>query len=745
MADIAFSPAGGPVGAVIFAVLLIAAWVAFALRIRQLVRLMRLGRPDNRFDHLGERVKYFVLMVLGQRGVLRDPLPGIAHFFTFWGFIIIQLDALNLWAQAFGVNIPVISSRPFAVILDAFIFLAFLALIEFAYRRLVLRPRQLESQSHSPVDAFVILGLIFLVLLTLFFFEVFAYIATGGADWTFYGATVGQAWSGIPVATATALTAVFWWANVLTVLGFLVYIPNSKHLHLMATPFNVFFRNLRHIAALDPIPNIEEREDYGVHTVNQFTWKQLLDGYACTECGRCNSVCPALATDKPLWPKEIILGVKEELFAAGNLMLVSHEQEVEESKAEPMVGGRIKDETLWACTNCGACVEICPVSIEHVQKIDDMRRYLVMEESRFPQEVIPLFNNLERNQNPWEISNDTRADWAAGMGVPTLAEDPDVEVLYWVGCMGSFDARNRKVATAFAKVMQHAGVHFGILGPEESCTGDPARRIGNEYLWYMLASQNIEVLNNYGFGKGAPAEANGHDGANGHNGHNGAVHNTVEPGQINTSLAPTDAANPVPAHGVGVEPGRAYNVKTVVATCPHCFNTIKNEYQQLGGNFEVIHHTEFIERLIESGQLKLPEGFDRRKLTYHDPCFIGRWNGIYDAPRKVLNVINSDGVQEMKRSRNRSFCCGGGGGRVWMEEKIGKRINNTRVQEALGTGADALAAACPFCITMFEDGIKAVEAQDHFQVEDISEILARALDAQPAVAGNTGTSGEAPA
>ncbi|HEX8036379.1 MAG TPA: heterodisulfide reductase-related iron-sulfur binding cluster, partial [Ktedonobacterales bacterium] len=630
-------PSGGPIGAVLFGILLVAAWVAFAVRIRKLVRLMLLGRPENRFDHIGERIKYFALMVLGQRGVLRDPLPGIAHFFTFWGFIIIQLDALNLWAMGLNFTLPIISSRAFAVLLDVSIILAFLALIEFTYRRLVLRPKQLESQGHGMADAFIIIGMIALVLLTVFFYEVFAYVATRGADWTLFGATLGQAWMGIPVRTASALMSVFWWANAIVVLSFLIYIPNSKHLHLMATPFNVFFHNLRPKGALDPIPDLEEREDYGVHAINQFTWKQLLDGYACTECGRCNSVCPALATDKPLWPKEIILGVKEELFATGNLHLVSHEQEVEQSARQPMVGGLIHDETLWACTNCGACVEICPVSIEHVQKIDDMRRYLVMEESRFPQEVTPLFTNLERNQNPWEISNDTRADWAQGMNVPTLAEDPDVEVLYWVGCMGSFDARNRKVATSFAKVMQAANVRFGILGPEESCTGDPARRIGNEYLWYMLASQNIEVLNGYGFNKGVTAEKT--DGSNGSNG-NGAA-----------------ASTPV---GVGVEPGRAYNVKTVVATCPHCFNTIKNEYPQLGGNFEVVHHTEFIDRLISTGQLKLPAGFDKRKLTYHDPCFIGRWNDVYDEPRRVLNVINSDGVAEMRRNRNRSFCCGGG-------------------------------------------------------------------------------------
>ena len=705
-----FWPSGGPVGAIIFVIILITAWVVFALRIRTLVGLMLAGRPENRSDHIGDRIKYFALMVLGQRGVLRDPLPGLAHFFTFWGFIIIQLDALNLWAMGVGIKLPIISSRPFAVILDFFVVMAFIAMLYFTFRRVVLRPRQLKSQSHGMADAYVILVLITLVLVSLVAFEIFAYVASNGEDWTPFGAWLGAMMiPGLPAESAAAIAAVAWWANVLTVLGFLMYLPYSKHLHLLATPFNVFFRNFGPRGALQPIENLEEREDYGVHEVTQFTWKQLLDGYACTECGRCNSVCPALATDKPLWPKEIILNVKEEVFATANMTLVGAGATEEAAKHEPMVGGLIKDETLWACTNCGACVEICPVSIEHVQKIDDMRRYLVMEESRFPQEVTPLFNNLERNQNPWEISNDTRAEWAAGMNVPTLAEDPDVDVLYWVGCMGSFDARNRKVATAFAKVMQAANVHFGILGPEESCTGDPARRIGNEYLYYMLASQNIETIKGYGFDKG-PAEG---------------VHGAAAP-------------NGPAYRGVGVEPGRAYNVKTVVATCPHCFNTIKNEYPQLGGNFEVMHHTEFIDRLIATGQLKLPEGFDHRKLTYHDPCFIGRWNDVYDEPRRVLNVINREGVTEMARNRNRSFCCGGGGGRVWMEEKIGKRINNTRVQEALATGADAMAAACPFCITMFEDGIKAVEASDRFEVEDIAEILARALEAAPVAANGDG-------
>jgi Fe-S oxidoreductase len=335
-------------------------------------------------------------------------------------------------------------------------------------------------------------------------------------------------------------------------------------------------------------------------------------------------------------------------------------------------------------------MEICPVSIEHVPKIVDMRRHLVMEESDFPTEVTSLFNNIERNSNPWEISNDKRAEWAAGLDVPLMSENPDADVLYWVGCMGSFDERNKKVATAVAKILKAAHVNFAILGPEEACTGDPARRIGNEYLWQMMAQQNIETLDGYGFNKSSAL--------NGHTGH---------------------------ASGNGVAPTIH---RTVLTACPHCFNTIKNEYPQLGGDYEVVHHTTYINSLLANQTITLPEGFDQRKLTYHDPCYIGRYNDIYDEPRNVLKVLNSNGVTEMKRNRNKSFCCGGGGGRAWMEETIGKRINQTRVNEALNTGAEVLAAACPFCITMFDDGIKGVEAEEKMQIEDISEIVVQAIE-----------------
>ncbi|MBO0795960.1 MAG: (Fe-S)-binding protein, partial [Ktedonobacteraceae bacterium] len=623
---------------------------------------------------------------------------GIAHFLTFWGFIVIQFGLLNLLLGAFNTSLPLLGDNPtFATVLDAFVIFVALALVLFAVRRAVFRPKQLNSFLHGPWDGYIILGLIFLVILTLAFVEAFDYAASNGATWTPLGAYFGPWFSGLNQSENIFWYRTFWWFHIGVVLGFLIYLPRSKHLHLMATPFNVFFSNYKPKGELPLIENLEEREDYGVSKPEQFTWKQLLDGYACTECGRCNTVCPATNTGKPLFPKEIILGVKEALFVHSDDILgqknlysklgvagVSADKTETEREAhhEPMIGGIISKDALWACTTCMACMEICPVNIEHVPKIVDMRRSLVMEESDFPPEVTSLFNNIERNGNPWEISNDKRAEWAAGLGVPLMAENPNADVLYWVGCMGSFDRRNQQVATSVAKILKAANVNFAILGPEESCTGDPARRIGNEYLWQMQAQQNIETLNGYGFGK---ADLNGHNGS-------------------------------VSKH------------RTIITACPHCFNTIKNEYPQLGGDYEVLHHTVFIDKLLQDEKLRLPEGFDKRKLTYHDPCYIGRYNDVYEEPRRVLNVLNSNGVTEMRRNHNRSFCCGGGGGRVWMEEKIGKRVNQTRVNEALETEAEVLAAACPFCITMFEDGIKGVEAEEKMQIEDISEIIARAIE-----------------
>jgi Fe-S oxidoreductase len=709
------SPTGGIIGTTLFVLLFLGALILFGLRVGRLITLLVKARREDRTDHIDDRIGEFFLVVLGQSGVLRDPIPGIAHFFTFWGFIIVQFGFLNLLLGAINGSLPLLGGNPtFAVVLDAFVLFVLVALLLFAFRRAVIRPRQLSSSLHGPWDGYIILGLILAVIVTLALVEGFQYAAYAAANgvaaannsaaWTPIGTWLYPLFGGLDTNTGVILYRIFWWIHISTVLFFLIYLPRSKHLHLMATPFNVFFRSYAPKGALPFMENIEEREDYGVSKAEQFTWKQLLDGYACTECGRCNTVCPATNTGKPLFPKEIILGAKEALFVRSDEILganslfnrlgvagVQADKTKGEQGAEQMVGGIISNEALWACTTCRACMEICPVSIEHVPKIVEMRRHLVMEESEFPVEVTSLFNNIERNANPWEISNDKRAEWAADLGVPLMSENPNADVLYWVGCMGSFDRRNQKVATAVAKVLLAAKVNFAILGPEESCTGDPARRIGNEYLWQMMARQNIEVLDGYGFNTAAAS--------NGHNGHSNGV------------------------------AGVATKQRTIITACPHCFNTIKNEYTQLGGNYVVVHHTVFIDKLLADEKIKLPAGFDQRKLTYHDPCYIGRYNDVYDEPRRVLSVLNSNGITEMKRNRNKSFCCGGGGGRAWMEEKIGKRVNQTRVNEALATGAEVLAAACPFCITMFDDGIKGVEAEEKMKVEDIAEIVAQAIEA----------------
>jgi Fe-S oxidoreductase len=700
------SPTGGWFGITLFVLIAVIGITFFGIRAGELITLLVKARREDRTDHIEDRIGQFFLVVLGQSGVLRDPIPGIAHFFTFWGFIIISLGLLNLMLQGFGVTLPILGdSHVFATLVDLFIIFVTIALCIFAFRRGVIRPKQLSSFLHGPWDGFIILGLILLILVTLALVEIFEYAASNGAAWSLFGMWFGPSVSGLGAENNLILFRIFWFTHMIIFFSFLVYLPRSKHLHLMATPFNVFFSNYAPKGALPFMEDLEEREDYGVSKPEQFTWKQLLDGYACTECGRCNTVCPASNTGKPLFPKEIILGVKEALFVQSNQILgedtlwsrlgvtgVKADETAVEKAAhhEPMVGGIITNDALWACTTCRACMEICPVSIEHVPKIVDMRRHLVMEESDFPSEVTSLFNNIERNSNPWEISNDKRAEWAAGLNVPLMAENPNADVLYWVGCMGSFDERNKKVATSVAKILKAAHVNFAILGPEESCTGDPARRIGNEYLWQMMAQQNIETLDGYGFNQSSA-----------HNGHNG-----------------------------GNGTGAVAKHRTILTACPHCFNTIKNEYPQLGGDYEVVHHTVFIDKLLANQTITLPEGFDQRKLTYHDPCYIGRYNDVYDEPRRVLTVLNSNGVTEMHRNRNKSFCCGGGGGRAWMEETIGKRVNQTRVNEALGTGAEVLAAACPFCITMFDDGIKGVEAEEKMQIEDISEIVVQAMESR---------------
>src|SRR5947209_14553073 len=449
------SPTGSWIVTAIFVIIFLAALILFGLRVSQLITLLVKARREDRTDHIDDRIGEVFLVVLGQSGVLRDPIPGIAHFFTFWGFIVVQFGLLNLMLGAFNGSLPLPGgNHTFAAVLDAFVIFVIIARVIFAIRRGIVRPRQLSSSLHGPWDGYIILGLILLVVVTLALVEGFEYAAYAAANgvaatnnsgaWTPIGSWLYPLFSGLNVVAATNLYRVFWWLHILTVLGFLIYLPRSKHLHLMATPFNVFFRSYAPKGALPLVENLEEREDYGVSRAEQFTWKQLLDGYACTECGRCNTVCPATNTGKPLFPKEIILGVKEALFVHSDEILGENSMysklaiagvKADETKAEkeahhePMVGGIITKDALWACTTCRACMEICPVSIEHVPKIVDMRRHLVMEESDFPSEVTSLFNNIERKANPWEISNDKRAEWAADLVVHLKLDNTDCDVL----------------------------------------------------------------------------------------------------------------------------------------------------------------------------------------------------------------------------------------------------------------------------------------------------------------------------
>ncbi|HET7152922.1 MAG TPA: (Fe-S)-binding protein, partial [Candidatus Kapabacteria bacterium] len=438
--------------------------------------------------------------------------------------------------------------------------------------------------------------------------------------------------------------------------------PYSKHLHVITSVPNVFFSRLKKPVPLDPI-NFEEEgiEKFGAADFEDFTWKQLLDAYTCTECGRCTSVCPANQTGKELNPKVIITSIRDRMMDKAPLVLNAKPSEAVATE-KSFLGGYESEEALWACTSCGACMEECPVMIEHVPAIIDMRRSLVMMESRFPEELQTTFRNLENNFTPWAFPSGERAQWAEGKNIKTMAEDPnDYDVLFWVGCAGSFDARYKKVTEAFSELLNAAGIRFRILGNEEKCTGDPARRAGNEYLAQMLMKENIETLNRY-------------------------------------------------------------HVTKIVTSCPHCMNILLNEYPQFGGKYEVIHHTEFIEQLIRQGKLT-PSSQLAQSVTFHDPCYLGRHNEEYDAPRNDLKKIPGTHLTEMPRSKDKSFCCGAGGARMFMEEKVGKRVNIERTEEAIATGATTIAAACPFCMTMLTDGVKAKDKIEEIAVKDIAELV----------------------
>ncbi len=671
--------------------------VGLAVAGRRMLFLYSLVRSGQKAPHRTEgamaRVTAELTEVLGQRKLLKKTVPGVAHFFTFWGFTILIATIVEAFGALFQDNfaIPLIGHDSWLGFLEDFFSVAvLLALAVFTVIRIQNSPARKERSSrfygsHTRA-AWITLGGIALVVITLLLYRG-AQVNTGNFPYggaAFASHAVGSLLSGFSASTNADLVTIFLLANVAVIMGFLVFVTYSKHLHIFAAPLNIAFsRRPKALGALWSTPNMDPEEltedtVFGAGKIEDFSWKQLLDLVTCTECGRCQEQCPAWNTQKPLSPKLLIMDLREHLFESAPRLNKVAPRVAAASTAtmdEPvmLVPNVIDPDVLWSCTTCGACVEACPVDIEHIDAIVDMRRYQVLMESEFPTEAGGMLRNIENQGDPWGLGTSHRLEWTAGLDfeVPVVdGEIPaDMDYLFWVGCAGALDERARKVTQSLARLLNRSGVKFAVLGPRETCTGDPARRIGNEYLYQTQAMQNIETLN-------------------------------------------------------------SSKVTKVVASCPHCFNTLANEYPALGGNYEVIHHTQLLKELVSKNSL-VPTTRQEMKVTYHDPCYLGRHNGVYEEPRNVLDSVPGISSVEMHRHKSKAFCCGAGGSRMWLEEKIGKRVNVERMDQALEMDPDAVSTACPYCMIMLDDAVKAKqadgEAKESIEVLDVAQILERSL------------------
>lgn len=638
----------------------------FIWGIRQRTRLWFVGTPEDRSGLTKGRLKSLFFDGIFHKRILQERYPGYLHLFIFVGFLLPL--AVIIFTQIM-FSLPDIPAQILSVLLDLVGLLAIISIVLFLFRRFVTRPSRLDNR---PEDLVVLL-LILAILLTGMLLESLKLNVIGRevSVW----APIGHVFShliqlsGIHIQTQSLLAKIVFRIHFFLVLGTIAYIPFSKMFHIISSPMNMFFRSFKTKGELSFIDlEDENRETFGVAKIEEFTWKQLMDLDACTRCGRCQDHCPAFLTEKPLSPKKFIQDLKNHMHTRAPQVLQSRaDGKPGESQVELMDGGVIEKDSLWTCTTCRSCMDHCPVYVEHIDKIIDMRRYQVLMASRFPEELVAAFKGLERNSNPWGLGHDTRADWIQELDIPIMAEyqGKDLDLLFFVGCIRSYDDRNKKVSIAMAKIMKHLGIKFAILGMEEGCCGDPARRVGNEYLYQILAQTNIETF-------------------------------------------------------------RRHGVKKIITTCPHCFNTLKNEYPQLGFQAEVTHHTTFLEDQIRKGALTLNLPLNK-KLTYHDPCYLGRYSGIYESPRDVLRSIPSLQLQEMQRTKKDSLCCGAGGGWMWMDEKIGKRINILRLEDALKTNPEWIATACPFCVSMFDDAIKNTNRENELRIWDIVELVALSL------------------
>jgi len=695
---------------IFMSLLLIVGLAVFGHTMFNKIRLLMALQPTDRGNFFMERIRSLIVMAMGQQrlvGRKKERSSGIMHALIFWGFCVLLIRSLTLYGEGFsaGFQLPLMGDEYllgylYIALKDNMEGVVLIMVIYAIFRRAVVKPKRL----HNSWEAYLVLGMIGILMISdllydgarynlihlhgnpehLHFFSNPSY----GSEFLWTPVSVGAASiiSGMNFDTLGWLLILMFWTHIITQLVFLNFLPLGKHFHVITALPNVFLKSPGYPHEKATVLDLEnedawEDESLGLNHIHQLNWKQGLDLYTCTECGRCKEVCPPYTTDKPLSLYGFKDCLKAELLAnSQNIIKRSQlagavEQEEDQDKLEQiktemaelnsgkqLVGEVITTETLWACTTCRACEEVCPVAIEHVPRIIAMRQGQTLMAEAYPKELNPALKGLERNGNPWGIGYDKRAEWAAGLDVKLMADDDQVDYLFWVGCAGSFDDRSKKVSISLAKILKQAGVNFAILGTEEKCTGDFARRAGNEMLYQMMAEENIATLNQY-------------------------------------------------------------KVKKIITACPHCLNTLKHEYPQMGGHFQVIHHTEFIQQLVEEGKISLNRTL-HGKLTFHDPCYLGRYSGVFRQPRSILQGISKQGVKELERNNRESFCCGAGGGRMWMEETIGKRINLERTEEIVRSGAENVAVGCPFCLTMLEDGMKELGKEDDIKTRDIAELVA---------------------
>jgi Fe-S oxidoreductase len=636
------------------------------------IAMWRRGLPANRFDQPLLRLRLLLKHAVAQGRTIREEQAGVFHTLIYTGFIILTIATIVVMLD-YDFGLPLMHGAFYlyfqSFVVDLFGMLVLIGVGMAGVRRFIQKPKKLVHTD----EAMWILVAIFLIALTGFLVEGWRIAATSDpwGVWSPFGYLLALASSWMSQEALRAAHLGVWWFHAALVFGFLAWAPYTKMAHVVLGPLNIYTASLKPIgASLKPI-DFEKATTLGVNSLAGFTWKDLADFDACTECGRCTEVCPAHTAGKSLSPRDIILDLQR--FMHANPVAAFGDSRgdggIEESaKPLPIIGAlpATSPEALWECTTCGACVEACPVFIEQMPKIVDLRRYLVMEEANFPETMQEAITSLESRGHPFRGTQATRVDWAEGLDVKTIAEAQEAEVLLWVGCGGALIERNQKIARATAQLLTKAGVKFAILGREEKCTGDPARRIGHEFLFEMLVKENTETLNRYG-------------------------------------------------------------VKKIVTACPHCFNTFRNEYPQFGGNFEVYHHSEFLAKLIEEERLS-PSARIEKAVTFHDPCYLGRQNGLFDAPRQLVQISSQSALIEMKQSRENSFCCGGGGGMSFVEEPRDKRVNQERARQVLATGAQVVAVACPFCMTMLEDGINARKGDREVRVMDIAELLWQSVE-----------------